>query len=87
MASTEFQVYAPGAAEIFLAGDFNNWESGSPQYRLRKYAGDVWKKKVQLSAGRYEYQFVVDGSWQADPQNSERACNPFGSENSVITVL
>ena len=84
--AVEFQLHAPGAAEIFLAGDFNDWECDSARYRLRRYRGDIWKKKVVLASGRHEYRFVVDGCWWTDPENPERVTNPYGTENSVVTV-
>ena len=84
--STEFSVYAPDAKEIFLAGDFNNWQSDSKDFRLRRFKGDIWKKMVQLKPGIYEYQFVVDGNWWTDPANKKRVANPYCTENSVKTV-
>jgi 1,4-alpha-glucan branching enzyme len=82
--STEFSFFAPDAKEIFLAGDFNDWDTG--KHSMRKYKGNIFKKKLKLKPGRYEYLFVVDGQWQTDPQNSERQANVFGSENSVVTI-
>ena len=84
--STEFSLYAPDATEVYLAGDFNGWESDSKNYRLRKFKGDIWKKKVTLKPGRYEYQFVVDGQWWCDPENDNRITNPYCTENSVVEV-
>jgi 1,4-alpha-glucan branching enzyme len=84
--STEFSLYAPDVKEVYLAGDFNNWQPDAKDYRLRKFKGDVWKKKVQLKPGRYEYQFVVDGQWWCDPENKNRANNPYCTENSVLEV-
>lgn len=86
ISATEFMLHAPAAGEIFLAGDFNGWENNSAKFRMRKYKGDIWKKKVTLKPGRYEYQFVVDGNWWTDPENPERTESPYGSANSVITV-
>ncbi len=84
--STEFSVHAPDAKEIFLAGDFNNWQSDSAKFRLLKFKGGIWKKMVKLKAGTYEYQFVVDGQWWTDPVNKNRVANPFSTENSVKVV-
>ncbi len=84
--STEFVIQAAGASSVYLAGDFNSWAVDSPDFKLRKFKGDVWKKKVKLAPGRYEYQFVVDGQWLADPANPERTPSPYCSENSVIIV-
>jgi 1,4-alpha-glucan branching enzyme len=84
--STEFSVHAPNAKEIFLAGDFNSWQSNSKDYRLRKFKGGIWRKMVKLKPGTFEYQFVVDGQWWTDPANKKRVPNPFSTENSVKVV-
>jgi 1,4-alpha-glucan branching enzyme len=84
--STEFSLHAPDVKEVYLAGDFNDWQPDARDFRLRKYKGDVWKKKVQLKPGRYEYQFVVDGQWWCDPENNDRVTNPYCTENSVLEV-
>jgi 1,4-alpha-glucan branching enzyme len=84
--STEFSLHAPGANEVYLAGDFNGWQSDAKDYRLRKFKGDVWKKMLKLKPGRYEYQFVVDGQWWCDPENDNRITNPYCSENSIIDI-
>jgi 1,4-alpha-glucan branching enzyme len=82
--STEFTLIAPEASEVFLVGDFNEWNGDG--FRMRKFKDGSCKKKVKLPPGRYEYRFVVDGNWCTDPQNGERCANPFGSENSVKTI-
>ncbi len=82
--STEFQLHAPNASEVFLAGEFNNWDPA--QFRMRKFKGDVFKKKLPLKPGRYEYKFVVNGEWCTDPANAEKQQAEIGVENSVITI-
>jgi 1,4-alpha-glucan branching enzyme len=82
--TTEFKLHAPDAKEVFLAGDFNDWNPA--EYRLRRYKDGIYKKKLQLKPGRYQYLFRVDGEWRTDPEHPERISNPFGSENSVITI-
>ncbi len=84
--STEFSLYAPNVKEVYLAGDFNDWQPDAKDYRLRKFKGDIWKKMVKLKPGRYEYQFVVDGQWWCDPENHIRVTNPYCTENCVIEV-
>jgi 1,4-alpha-glucan branching enzyme len=84
--STEFSIYALNAKEIYLAGDFNNWQSDSKDFRLRKFKDGIWKKMVKLKPGTYEYQFVVDGQWWTDPLNKNRVPNPHCTENSVKVV-
>lgn len=84
--STEFSLYAPNVNEVYLAGDFNDWQPDAKNYRMRKFKGDIWRKKVKLKSGSYEYQFVVDGQWWCDPDNENRVANPFCTENSVKVV-
>jgi 1,4-alpha-glucan branching enzyme len=82
--SVEFEVHAPEAGEVFLVGDFNNWNDG--EFRMRRFKDGSWKKKVKLKPGNYQYRFVVDGEWWTDPANPQRERNAFGSENSIITI-
>jgi 1,4-alpha-glucan branching enzyme len=84
--STEFSLHAPNVNEVYLAGDFNDWQYEAKEYRLRKFKGDIWKKMLKLKPGRYEYQFIVDGQWWCDPGNDTRITNPYCTENSVIEV-
>ena len=84
--STEFSVYAPDAKELLLAGDFNNWQSDSKDFSLRRFKGGNWKKMVKLKPGSYEYQFVVDDHWWTDPAAKIRVPNPYGTENSIKVV-
>lgn len=82
--STEFSLSAPEAKEVFVAGDFNNWNAS--EHAMRKFKDGKYIKKLKLKPGRYEYQFVVDGQWRTDPANPNRQPNSFGSENSVIEI-
>lgn len=80
----EFALYAPEAAEVLLAGDFCDWQG--EKCRMRRGKDGNWKKSLKLKPGRYEYRFVVDGHWWTDPANPLRQQNPYGQENSVLTV-
>ncbi|MDH3541281.1 MAG: glycoside hydrolase family 13, partial [Desulfobulbaceae bacterium] len=35
--STEFSLHAPNVNEVYLAGNFNNWQPDAKDYRLRKF--------------------------------------------------
>ncbi|RJX34275.1 MAG: glycoside hydrolase family 13 [Desulfurivibrio sp.] len=82
--STEFCVTAPEAKEVFVAGDFNDWNPS--EHAMRKFKDGKYIKKLKLKPGRYEYQFIVDGQWWTDPANPNRQSNSYGSENSVIEI-
>jgi 1,4-alpha-glucan branching enzyme len=75
---------APAAKEVFVAGSFNGWHVGATPLHAAK--NGEWKGELQLTPGRYEYLFVVDGCWLPDPAAPEAAANPFGGWNSVISV-
>lgn len=68
-----FQFFARTAHLVYLAGDFNEWARNrdglvfDPQFAMSESNG-VWRAVKQLPAGRYEYQFVVDGDQWAPRQ-------------------
>jgi len=45
-----------------------------------------WAKELVLGPGRYEYQFIVDGTWVPDPAARETVPNPYGGMNGVVAV-
>jgi 1,4-alpha-glucan branching enzyme len=79
----EFKLKVPGARVVSVAGTFNNW---NPQLTPLLPGGDEWSAVVALPRGLYEYRFVVDGQWVADPAAIESIPNPFGGHNSLLTV-
>ena len=81
---TIFYLNVPEAGEVFLAGDFNNWNIR--RHPMQKEEDGVWKKIVMLFPGRYEYKFLVDGQWQTDPGSDQVCLNYFGTLNNVIDV-
>ena len=56
----------PGAQNVFLAGNFNNW---NPNDIRMKRADSLWEAVYYLGPGNYEYKFIVDGEWILDPEN------------------
>jgi len=46
----------------------------------------VWKAKVKLDPGRYEYKLFADGQWVHDLPGVERVPNRFGTDNFVVRV-
>jgi len=80
----QFSFAAPEAQQVFLAGDFNGWDTGATL--MKKDKKGEWKKALSLAAGRYEYRFIIDGKWQNDPSCSCCVQNEFGSMNCVVEV-
>jgi len=80
----QFEFSAPEAREVFLAGEFNNWnERVNP---LKKDKEGLWKISLALTPGKYEYRFLADGKWENDRSCSGCVSNNFGSLNCVRIV-
>ena len=79
-----FEFPAPEARGVYLAGDFNNWDSGANP--MKKDKKGIWKATLSLKPGSYQYRFLVDGNWENDPSCSYCVPNEFGSANCVRIV-
>lgn len=79
-----FELVKPDARNVFVAGSFNGWKpEATPLVRAEN---GKWVRDLTVDPGRYEYLFVVDGQWLADPNAKESVANPFGGKNSVMVV-
>lgn len=80
-----FEYFDPSAKIVTVVGDFNRW---NPTARpLKRDAGGLWKVKVRLAPGTYQYKFVVNGErWEEDPLNLRRTMNEHGTFNSIRNV-
>ena len=77
-------VDAPGKS-VLLAGSFNDWQ---PVKKLEDKNGDgVYRCRLMLVPGEYQYKFQVDGEWRSDASNPNFVPNEFGSLNSVVIVV
>ncbi|MFH1441528.1 MAG: AAA family ATPase [Candidatus Omnitrophota bacterium] len=77
-------VAAPDAKDVYLVGDFNNWEVDE---KSRMVADNgIWRKNLNLESGKYRYRFVVDGAWLDDFSNPKKEVNPYGETDSLIEV-
>lgn len=82
--TVELKLHAPQAKRVSLAGTFNNWDANS--LLAKRDTRGNWAVRATFSTGRYEYKFVVDGSWINDPNCRENVSNNIGSTNSVLVV-
>jgi 1,4-alpha-glucan branching enzyme len=84
LVTVRFDFTHPTAAIVCVAGTFNHWQ---PEAKTLHSSGvGHWWKETSLPPGNYEYCFVVDGQWIPDPLAKETVPNPFGGNNSVLTV-
>jgi len=80
-----FVYVAPQASKVYVAGDFNGWDTTKTPM-VRTASPGVWSVTLPLSAGRHVYAFVVDGSWTVDPSAPLAPDDGFGHANSVKLV-
>ncbi|MBQ8451201.1 MAG: 1,4-alpha-glucan branching protein GlgB [Clostridia bacterium] len=53
-----FRVYAPNAKEVFVAGDFNDWDKTSHQLKRIKNS-NIWEVFVEKAKTNQRYKFIV----------------------------
>lgn len=77
-----FVVALPEANDVAVIGDFNGWQPAT----MTRSGGGIWSLQLDLSPGRYEYAFIIDGvAWKPDPRADEYV-KSYGSTNSVMYV-
>jgi hypothetical protein len=81
-----FELRAPEARQVTVAGSFTGWDEPGIPLSLNPATG-LWTVTVPLRPGQYEYLFRVDGErWVPDPSAHAQVDDGFGQENSVIVV-
>jgi hypothetical protein len=80
-----FQLLAPEASQVAIAGSFSGWTQDA--LPLVKENGGLWSITLALPLGEHQYQFVVDGErWIPDPRAHAQIEDGFGGMNSVVIV-
>jgi 1,4-alpha-glucan branching enzyme len=60
-----FFCHAPEAKQVFIAGDFNNWNpTATPMIRQ---PDGRWMASLELRHGYHQYIYLVDGQRVLDP--------------------
>jgi chromosome partitioning protein len=80
-----FVFKAPGARQVQLAGDFNDWVPDKG-VETRVAPDGTWEMVTRLGPGVYQYRYLVDGHWLPDPGNPRRVEGPAGGVNSVLII-
>ncbi len=79
-----FRSHNPGAKEVQLAGDFNDWMPHTTP--MRSLVEGDFEARLRLPRGRYRYRLVVDGRWSHDMHNPIVETNDYGELNSIAEV-
>lgn len=80
-----FRVRAEVGSKVFLAGSFNDWNPTAKAMADKDGTGE-FTCTLSLPKGRYEYKFVINGTWCADPECKDWVGNDMNTINSVIVV-
>ncbi len=77
---------APKANKVSLVGEFSNWNKGSNQMKLNK--NGKFTTTLELENGKdYRFRYLVDENyWVNDWHADKYVRNPFGGEDSVVSV-
>lgn len=80
-----FELYAPRASRVALAGSFNRWNPAATPL-VRVGTDGMWTVTLALPSGQHQYGFIVDGrNWVPDPA-APTVDDGFGRRNSVVSV-
>lgn len=80
-----FRVRAEVGSKVSLAGSFNGWDPAAKPMVDKDGTGE-FACTLTLPKGRYEYKFVINGTWCADPECTDWVQNDMGTLNSVKVV-
>ena len=79
-----FVCFAPQAGEVYITGDFNDWDTTS--HPMKQMPDGAWRVEVPLSHGHHHYLFVVDGKLVLDPHAQGIARNEKNEKVSLVAV-
>src|ERR1700748_1441598 len=73
--------FKTSAKNIFLAGDFNNWNPAVSKWQLQPDASDSYRAVIDMAPGKYSFK-ATKGSWETVE------CGPNGGdiENRDINI-
>lgn len=76
-----------GITELFLVGEFNQWNPTS--HPMAQAKDGSWSVKLTLEGGQeYQYRFCDNkGVWHNDWEPDAYVRNEFGEDNSVVMLL
>lgn len=75
--SMSFMLYAPGKKNVYLVGDFNNYDLNPAYLMKRSTDGKYWWITLDnMTNGTHSYQYVVDGSLRVADPHSELILDP-----------
>lgn len=80
--SATLVLYAPNKSNVFVIGDFNNWQQ-TAQYQMNVTPDGLryWIKLTGLTpTTEYAFQYVIDGNLKVADYTSEKVLDPFNDQ-------
>lgn len=82
--SITFRLKESSNNDIYITGDFNNWNPFL--YRMDETSDGNYQIDLKLPKGRYGYYYIVDGKRVTDPENRSVAYSSIGEKVSLLIV-
>ena len=80
-----FKVEAAAGSRVAVVGNFNDWQPDAHPMQMGRDS-QTYERVLYLSPGRYEYKFVINDEWSADPNCPQWTLNEHRTLNSVLEV-
>lgn len=81
-----FREWAPNATEIYLIGDFNNWQE-HPKYKLRYKNGGNWEVKLPADAIKHGDLYKLKIRWDGGEGERIPSCAHRVIQDSVTYIF
>lgn len=79
----ELRLAGAQARSVAVAGDWNGWDAVT----MEKGEDGVFRVRLSLEPGRYQYAFLVDERrWVPDPSAATSLDSGYGGSNSVLDL-
>ena len=76
-----FRLYAPAARKVLVCGSFAHWRCVA----LHRGRHGVYRRRLAVAPGLYEYGFRVDGHWRLG-RHAPRVRDGLGGHNDLLVV-
>ena len=80
----EFSFFRLGVQQVFLAGEFNDWNTST--LPMRREPDGWWRCRLRLAPGTYRFKYLADRQWYLDYAAFGVERDSLGIWNSVVWV-
>ena len=80
----EFSFFRLGVRQVFLAGEFNDWNTST--LPMRREPDGWWRCRLRLAPGTYRFKYLADRQWYLDYAAFGVERDSLGIWSSVVWV-